>query len=164
MKRSHRIKDIKEADLIITATNAPEAVIVSDDLKSGAMVIDDAQPSDVSSEVLQREDVLVIEAGIIHTRGISTNFNMGLKDRYDNFCCLGEVLILASAEFNGHYSIGRGVDVKQVDHIVALSQGLNFRLAEFQNFNESINQEKIDHIRSIIHSGTKETKREYVHI
>ena len=43
---------IKEAEFIITATNAPEAVVTSEDLKSGAVIIDDAQPSDVSPEDL----------------------------------------------------------------------------------------------------------------
>ena len=53
---SHQISAIKKADFIITATNTPEALIKADDLKSGAVVIDDAQPSDVSPEALRRCD------------------------------------------------------------------------------------------------------------
>ena len=78
---SHQIKDIKDCDVIIAATNAPEALIKSLDLKEGAIVIDDAQPSDVHPDVLDRKDVLVIEAGVTHTPNINSNFNFGLKNR-----------------------------------------------------------------------------------
>jgi len=60
---SENISSILSADIIIAATNKPEALIRSKDLKKGAIVIDDAQPSDVHPEVLDRDDVLVLEAG-----------------------------------------------------------------------------------------------------
>ena len=139
---SHKIKDIKVADYIITATNAPEVLIKADDLKSGAVVVDDAQPSDVHPEVLDREDVLVVEAGIVYTPKIDNHFDFGLKNKHDNFCCLGEVLILASNEWKGHYVIDRA-SLDLVDQISKAGEKLNFRLGDFQNFKEKISEEKI---------------------
>jgi fatty aldehyde-generating acyl-ACP reductase len=146
---THKVTDIKSADFIVTATNAPEALIKPDDLKSGAVIIDDAQPSDVSQEVLSREDVLVIEAGVINTPNINNNFNFGLKSKNDNFCCLGEVLILSSQEWNEHYVLNRPT-LDLVDEIAELGKHLNFKLADFQNFKESISIEKMTKIKAIV--------------
>ena len=74
IKTSSQIISIKVADFIITATNTPEAVITPEDLKSGAVVIDDAQPADVSLEVFDREDVLAIEGGLLYTPDIKNHF------------------------------------------------------------------------------------------
>lgn len=147
---THKISTIKNADFIITATNAPEAVVTEEDLKSGAVVIDDAQPSDIAYSVLDRKDVLIIEGGLIHTPGINTHFNFGLKDRFDNFCCLGEVMILASVGFKENFCIGRGATLELVDKIRNLGAALPFTLAEFQNFKECISTEKMEIVEKII--------------
>ncbi len=149
IKISHKINSIKQADIIITATNAPEALVMSEDLKSGAIIVDDAQPSDVAPEVLDREDVLVVEGGVVHTSNIKSNFNFGLKDEFDNFCCLCEVMILASKKWNNHYVLNRAT-LELVDEISKDGDVLGFRLADFQNFKEVISQEKIKRIKNII--------------
>ncbi len=149
---SHHIADIKESDFIITATNAPEAVIKSEDLKRGAVVIDDAQPSDVSPEALLRPDILVVEAGVVHTPNVKNNFNFNLKDRFDNFCCMAEVLALAANEWREHYVINRAT-LPLVDKIAGMGKELGFRVAEFQNFNESISRERLDAMKKIIHEN-----------
>jgi predicted amino acid dehydrogenase len=146
---SHQIKDIQKCDFIITATNAPEAIIRSEDLKPGAVVIDDAQPSDVHPEALKRSDVLVIEAGVTHTPNINSHFNFGLKDKHDNFCCMAEVLILAANEWDEHYVINRA-NLKLVDKISTMGNRLGFRLAEYQNFQEKITLEKLVRMKQII--------------
>jgi fatty aldehyde-generating acyl-ACP reductase len=147
---SHQIKDIITCDIVIAATNAPEALIQSRDLKWGAIVIDDAQPSDVHPDVFLRQDVLVIEAGVTHTPGIKSNFNFGLKDKYDNFCCLAEVLILASNEWSKNYVINRA-SLELVDEISRLGKKLNFSIGKFQNFNEVISKEKMEFVNKCIH-------------
>lgn len=146
---SHQIGTVKKADFIITATNTPEALIEAEDLKSGAVVIDDAQPSDVSPEALKREDIMVIEAGLVHTPNIRNHFNFGFRDKYDNYCCLAEVLILASEEWNSHYVINRAT-LELVDEISELGNKLGFHVAEFQNFQEKISERKLLLIKNII--------------
>ena len=49
---------INKSHIIVTATNAAEALIYSKDLMPGAIVIDDAQPPDVAEDVMGRMDVL----------------------------------------------------------------------------------------------------------
>ncbi len=149
---SHQIGKIQKCDIVVAATNAPEALIMSDDLKSGAIVVDDAQPSDVHPDVLEKKDVLVIEAGVTYTPGIDSNFNFGLKSKQDNFCCLAEVFILASNEWNEHYVINRAT-LELVDEIADLGKKLNFTIGKFQNFKESISNEKLLYVKNIIHKN-----------
>ena len=106
-------------------------------------MIDDAQPSDVAPEVLKRPDILVIEAGVVNTPHIDNHFNFNLKNKHDNFCCMAELLILASHEWSSHYVINRA-SIEQVDEIVELAKPLKFQPAHFQNFNESISQDRLD--------------------
>lgn len=150
---SHQIASIRDADCIVSTTNAPEAVIQLQDLKRGAVVVDDAQPSDVSPEVLKSPEVLVVEAGIVHTPHITSHFNFNLKDKFDNFCCLAEVLVLAAHERREHYVIQHPT-LELVDHIAAWGTKMGFRVAEFQNFNESIPQRRLVEIKHIIHRQT----------
>lgn len=145
---SHQIHTINDSDFIVAATNAPEALIRADDLKSGAIVVDDAQPSDVADDVLERDDVLAVEAGVVHTPSINSNFNMGLKGRNDNFCCMAELLVLASQEWDTHYVINRAT-LEHVDQISEWGKGLGFELAAYQNRKELISQEKINKIATI---------------
>ncbi len=146
---SKHIGDIKEAHFVIAATNAPEALIKNEDLSPGTIVVDDAQPSDVAPEVLDRHDVLAIEAGVTHTPHVNSHFNFGLKDKHDNFCCMAEVLILASQEWNEHYVINRAT-LDLVDEISALGEKLGFHIGAFQNFKEIIKKDKIDLVVSTL--------------
>lgn len=143
IKISTSIDDIKNSTVVITATNAKEALITNAHVRPGLIIVDDAQPSDVSDEVLAREDVLVVEAGVVHTPGIFSNFNLGLKNAEDNFCCMAELLILASNEYKDHYVIERPT-LEKVDEIVEMSKGLNFSLGSFQNRRQKVSSSDID--------------------
>lgn len=148
---SHQVKDIKQADCIITATNTPEALVIADDLKAGAIVVDDAQPSDIHESVYTRDDVLVLEAGAVHTPGISSHLRLGLKNKYDNFSCLAELLVLASNEHSGHYAVGRTTQA-QVQEMGERGAALGFTTAEFQNEHEAVTSHRIEKIRSILNT------------
>ncbi len=145
---SYDISSIKDADFIIAATNTPEALITPDLLKPGAVVIDDAQPSDVAYEVLESPHNLAIEAGVVHTPGISSNFNLGLKGKYDNFCCMAEVLILATHKWQSNFSI-KTASLEFVDTIVAWGNHLHFTTAELQNRKEKIAPHKLKAIATL---------------
>jgi fatty aldehyde-generating acyl-ACP reductase len=154
---SHAISDIKGWDIIITATNAPEALIHEEDLSPGTIIVNDAQPSDVPKEVIvNRKDILVIEGGVIHTPGIKCNFNLGLVDREDTFCCLGEVLILAQHERFEHFATGE-LQEHLVGEIEKMSEGMGFSIAKFQNdVQHHIPESQISHVREIIAGKLRE--------
>lgn len=143
------MRRLRNADIIVTATNAADAVVRNEHLKKGAIIVDDAQPSDIAPEVLDNDEVLTIEAGVVHTPHVDNHFNFGLKDKYDNFCCMCEIMILAANEWREHYVVNRA-DLALIDKIVDLGEGLNFRLAELQNFKEVISDKKISKLKNIL--------------
>ena len=146
---SHQIKDVIDADIIITATNAPEAIVKADDLKAGAIIVDDAQPTDISEDVFDREDVLVVSAGIVYTPNIEAHFDFGLAGKFDNFCCLAELLILAAHEWDDHYVVERAT-LDSVDEIAEWGRDLGFQLAKFQNPRGLISAERFNEMKRII--------------
>lgn len=147
---SHKINDIKDADIIIAATNAPEALITPDDLKSGAIIIDDAQPSDISEEVMkQRNDVLVVDGGVVLTLDINAHFNLGLARKNDIFCCLGETLIMACDAPTNDYCL-KGADISLINQFGELGELLGFRIDNYQRSGKVYAPEKINEIKKII--------------
>lgn len=143
---SDNISLVSSCDILVTATNTPEALITTNLVSPGMVIIDDAQPSDIHIDVLKLPDVLVLEAGVVHTPGIHSNFNYGLKNKTDNFCCMAELLILASNMWDNHYVINRAT-IEHVDEISEMGKKLGFELASFQNFLESISSEKVEHVK-----------------
>ena len=145
---SDNITDISDCDFVITATNTPEALVTPDIVRPGMVIIDDAQPSDIHPDVLKMADVLTIEAGVVSTPGVHSNFNYGLKNRTDNFCCMAELLILAANHWTDHYVIHRAT-LRHVDEISTMGKSLGFTVASFQNFLESIPSDKIEHVAAL---------------
>lgn len=145
---SDNINSIKECDFIVTATNTAEALITPDLVSDGMVLIDDAQPSDIHPDVLKMGNVLVVEAGVVHTPGIHSNFNYGLKSKTDNFCCMAELLILASLKWDSHYVINRAT-LEKIDDISEKGSQLGFTTAAFQNFLESVTHDKIETVMNL---------------
>ncbi len=148
VKISDSVADIKGCDFVITATNTTESLITTDIAEDGVVFIDDAQPSDIHQDVLKMPNVLVLEAGVVHTPDINSNFNYGLKNRTDNFCCMAELLVLASHKWDKHYVINRAT-LDHVDEISSMGKRLGFTIASFQNFMESISHDKIETVKTI---------------
>ena len=99
---------LKEADIVITVTSALDFLIEPGDLKPGAVVCDVARPRNVSREVsLKRNDVLVIEGGIIRVPGdVDFHFNFGFPPR-TSYACMSETMILALDGRYEDFSLGR---------------------------------------------------------
>lgn len=148
IRKSHHIGDIKWADVIITATNAPEALVVSDDIRPGTIVIDDAQPSDVHPGVMKREDVLVIFGGIVKTPRVYSHFNFSLVERDENFSCLAETMLLARENIHKNFAIGH-ITMAQLERIDALARTVGFTIATLQNSACIYTKKDLDRIHSI---------------
>jgi len=146
---SQDMKLLKSACGIITATNTPDALVRNEHVSDGTIVVDDAQPSDISPELLERDKVLVLEAGAVHTPNISANFNMGLVNKDDNFCCLAEVLILASNEHIHNFVINRAT-LADVAHIREAGEALQFKPSVPQNEHGLVAKEKIHTVSTLL--------------
>jgi fatty aldehyde-generating acyl-ACP reductase len=159
VKISHDIIDIKPCDIVITATSAPETLVTSELVHPGMVIINDAQPSDVSPKVVkERDDVLVIEGGVVHTKGVHSNFHMGPRGKDENYCCLAEVLVLAHHGHFENYATGN-LDLSLIDHIEEYSKPLNFTIAKYQNFIQGyIPDEQVEKVKKILHEKVQNRK------
>jgi len=137
------IDAVKQADVIIAATNSPRTIISAEHLKPGAIVIDAAQPKNVSEQVPhKRRDVLVIESAIVQTPGLNCHGEkLGLAVG-EALGCMSEAMILAGIGWQGHYSLGKA-DPKQAAEMIKIGRELGFRLANFRNSDGYITEEDL---------------------
>lgn len=142
------IKEIKEADVVITVTSAVSAVIQPEDLKSGAVVCDVARPRDVSALVSQlRDDVLVIDGGIVKPPG-NVNFNLDFGPP-PGLCegCIGETIILALEQRYESYTLGKNITLAMVKEMNALAAKHGFTLAGLRRFEKMLTKKEIEAVK-----------------
>ncbi|NLO72495.1 MAG: shikimate dehydrogenase [candidate division WS1 bacterium] len=141
-------KALGEADIVIAVTSAVEAVVQPEMLKPGAVVCDVARPRDVSRQVAdKRQDVLVIEGGAVAVPGnVQFNFNFGFPPR-TAYACMAETMILALAGKTADYSLGREIRLGQVREITELAKVHGFKLAGFRSFERAVTAEQIERVR-----------------
>lgn len=139
---------LKHADIVMTVTSALDFLIEPGDLMPGSVVCDVARPRNVSREVsLSRNDVLVIEGGIINVPGnVDFHFNFGFPPR-TSYACMSETMILALDGRYENFSLGRNLDVNKIDLISKLADKHNFRMAGFRNFERAVSHEHIQEVR-----------------
>jgi predicted amino acid dehydrogenase len=102
-KMSINIRDIKEADIVVTATCHPDALIRPEFLKENAIVIDVAEPSDVPSNINEvRPDVIAIDGGRVKWENINVGMDVGTPKGV-GFACMTEVILQALEERRENY-------------------------------------------------------------
>lgn len=153
---THQISEVRNANVVITVTNAPEAVVGNDDIMPGTIIVDDAQPSDISKEIIDsRKDILVIEAGVLRGHEkirIGTNFR--LANPHELYCCLGEVIAIAAGDWQGQYE-PRNITPEHIAIIAGIAKQLGFSLAPYQAYGKLIPQEQIETVRQLIQEKIK---------
>jgi predicted amino acid dehydrogenase len=138
--------DLPECDLVIATSNSPEYLIFADDLPSGAVVCDVARPSDVDPSVYDREDVLILEGGLVqYPDEISFGANLGYRDGI-SLACLSETVLLALEGECRDFSIGNKLPLETVHYFRNIAQKHGFSLAGLKMGNHEINDEKIEKI------------------
>ncbi len=139
---------LPSCDVVIAVSSASGTVIEPQYLKPGAVVCDVARPRDVSRRVVQtRDDVLVIEGGIVSVPGpVEFGLDFGVPEG-TCMACMAETMILAMEERYENYTVGRHLTVPQVREIDELAKKHGFKLSGFRAFEREIPQEKLAQIR-----------------
>lgn len=142
------IDAIYPADVVITVTSAIGAIIEPRHLKPGAVVLDVARPRDVSRQVEeQRQDVLVIEGGMVEVPGkVNFNFDFGFPPG-KAFACMAETMALALERRYEDYTIGKDLTLEQVLTIGEICTRHGFRLSGFRSFERAVSDEHINQVR-----------------
>jgi predicted amino acid dehydrogenase len=98
-----------DADVTVLLTNDPAAVLTSDRVRAGSIVIDFAQPANVPKAAVPEfsaRGVAVVEGGRVRIPGYSCSFDLGIGNRRDTLACLAETYLFAREGIRRH-SLGR---------------------------------------------------------
>ncbi|HEY3363796.1 MAG TPA: shikimate dehydrogenase [Symbiobacteriaceae bacterium] len=139
---------LPRADAIIAVSSAAGALIDPMMIKPGAVVCDVALPRDVDARVARvRDDVLVIDGGLIAVPGdFQLNYDVGLSPG-TAWACLSETMLLALEERYEHFTLGRDLNINQIDEITALARKHGFKLARPRSFHKPLTDETIARIQ-----------------
>lgn len=148
VRYSTDIEAIYNSDLILTVTSATHAIIEPEHIKPGAVVCDVARPRDVSWRVhQQRDDVLVIEGGMVEVPGpVDFGFDFGFPPG-KAFACMAETMALALEGRYEDYSVGKYISIDQALEIGDICARHGFKLSGFRSFEKAVTPEQIDRVR-----------------
>ncbi len=125
-------EDASTADIVIACTTGDGTIITPEILKENAVVIDMAQPLNMSFETaLKRPDVLRIDGGFMMAPGINYHFNI------PPFACFVDTIIRTMQGDRGNY-VGRKLDVDQSIEFGKKAVSMGFGLAPFTSFGRPI--------------------------
>ena len=139
---------LSNAQIVIAVTSAVDTLIGPEDLSPGTVVCDVSRPRNVSRQVSElRDDVLVIEGGVVEIPGdVNFNFNFGFPPGM-SYACMAETMILALENKYQNFSLGRDMNIEQVEEISRLAVKHGFKLAGFRSFERAVAPEDIQRIK-----------------
>lgn len=143
---------IRQADIVLTVTSAVAPIIEPHYLKPGAVVCDVARPRNVSRRVVEhRDDVLVIEGGIVDVPGdVDFGFNFGFPPG-QAYACMSETMLLALEGRYECYTIGRDISIDRVSEMAQLATKHGFRLSGFRSFEHPVSDETIETVKKKVY-------------
>jgi predicted amino acid dehydrogenase len=131
---------VKNADIVITATSAPKAIIKAEHLKQNAIIFEVSQPRNVSPALTkQRPDILLIDGSIAMVPQGIKFWWMSLPPQH-TFGCMAETILQTIANDNNHH-VGK-VDPLFMNIVVKRGSMWGFPMAPFTSFGKLILPEK----------------------
>ena len=144
---------MRKADLAVTVSSAVDAIIGPNDVKSGAIIVDVSRPRDVAEAVKDRDDVLVIDGGVVKIPGqVEFNFDFGFPPG-TAFACMAETMMLALEGWEGHFSLTKELKEDQVRLTGQWAEKHGFELIWMRSFDLPVKKEKIEYMRKIVQGG-----------
>lgn len=139
---------LRKAQLILTVTNASQAIIQPEHLQPGSVVCDVARPRDVSARVAAgRKDVLVIDGGLVEVPGyVDFGFDFGLPSG-KAYACMAETMALTLEGRFEDYTLGKNITLSRVKEISTIAKKHGFHLSGFRSFEKPVRWEQIDRVR-----------------
>ena len=153
------IERLSEANVILTVTSDVDAIIQPQHLQTGAVICDVARPRDVSRQVAQeRQDVLIIEGGMVKVPGpIDFGFDFGFPPGMA-YACMAETMALALEGRFESYSLGKDVELAQVRTMDRIATKHGFKLGGFRTFERAVTEREIASIH--VHSQINRASRQ----
>jgi len=126
----------KEADIIVTATSHPTALLNSSNLSKNTIVVDVSQPPNLSYDIcLKRPDVYRVDGGFVDFP-VTTPFVVPGVPPGKNFACVVEV-IMQAIENEKRNHVG-SIDLKHLRKTEKWAEKYGFTLKELTNYGKKI--------------------------
>lgn len=152
-RREHKLQELKEkindnvettielktqeADIIITATNHPTALLSSHHLKKNAIVVDVSQPPNLSYELCQqRPDIIRVDGGFVNLPN-EFSFQVPGIPKGKIFSCVAEVFMQAMENENKNH-VG-SIDLDHMKKTEKWAEKYGFIISELTNYGKKIN-------------------------
>jgi len=121
---------LREADVIVSATNSAGPLIRPEHLRAGSIVYDLALPPDVSAAVhALGVNVTVVKGGDAIVPGdVDFRFHFGLPPRHA-YACMAETIALALEGRYESFTLGRAISPAQIAEIADIARRHGFRPA-----------------------------------
>jgi acetylornithine/succinyldiaminopimelate/putrescine aminotransferase/predicted amino acid dehydrogenase len=123
---------VRSSDLIFLATSTPEPLLDTRMVQAGTVVCDLSRPPNVGDDLHRREDVMVIDGGIVEVPGRpNLGFHFGLASGHA-YACMAETMMLGLEQRYEHTSMGRDLQEGTLDLLRTLAAKHEFRLADLR--------------------------------
>ena len=133
---------VKMADLIFSATSMPKAFITASILKPGAVLCDLSRPRPISNEsVIDRDDVLVIDGGIIEIPSEPYIGRYGLESGLA-YACMAETMMLTLQRDFRCFSLGSNLPIEDIMYQGDLAERHGFEVSYLQMFGKAIDDNR----------------------
>ena len=144
---------LKMSKIIFTATSTG-SIIDPDLLNKGTVVIDIAQPRDVIEKKKKREDVLIVDGGIVTLPSNGRKkYKMFDWNGNDIPGCLGETILLALENRSEPFSIGRKLPIEKIEEIGVLGKKHGIVADNLISFKKPISNESFQKFVEIFKSN-----------
>lgn len=119
---------VARASLLVTASSTG-GLVEESQLRPGTVVVDVALPRDVRRSAAPRDDILVLDGGLVSmTGGVTVDgLPYGLTEQLNG--CLAETIVLALEGRADSFSLGKVLDPAGIREIGALAQAHGFVVA-----------------------------------
>jgi len=138
------VQNVDKADIIITATSWPEALIKPIHLKENAIIYEVSQPRNASRLILkERPDVLIVDGAYVAIPRDIKFWWMG-RPPQTSFACMVETMMQAmEGDLKSHVG---DVDPVFVEEVRRRAEKYGFAHAQFTSFNRIIPEERFQEI------------------
>lgn len=122
--------DLREADLVFSATSDPKAVIFAQHIKEGTWIFDEGRPADVDDSAKQVAGVRVIPGGVVKPPGdMSSNIDLRFGEGAIP-ACLAETLMIAATGEHQRKSLGGHTSSEDVEFFVEQAAKMGFEVLD----------------------------------
>ncbi len=142
------LKNLPEAQVILTVSSAVHAIIQPQHLQPGSVICDVARPRDVAASVAaERDDIFVFDGGMVDVPGeVNFNFDFGFPQG-KAYACMAETIALALDGRFADYTLGKHITKDRVEEIDQIATKHGFELSGFRSFERPVTPEIINQIR-----------------